>query len=99
MTSRDTVGLNLLKNKGFKEERMTKVGWYAVDTSTTLESNKSLRQIAEPEMSGDWKLSRIVQPRVPEPAGAMHFQIGDERVPVRHCTPSGPGMEVDTAQT
>jgi hypothetical protein len=30
-----------LKNKGFKEERMTKVGLYAVDKSTTLESNKS----------------------------------------------------------
>jgi hypothetical protein len=30
-----------LKNKGFKEERMTKVGLYAIDKSTTLESNKS----------------------------------------------------------
>jgi hypothetical protein len=34
--------LSLLKNKGFKEERMTKVGLYAIDKSTTLESNKSL---------------------------------------------------------
>jgi hypothetical protein len=34
--------LRLLKNKGFKEESMTKVGVYAIDTSTTLESNKSL---------------------------------------------------------
>ena len=34
--------LRLLKNKGFKEESMTKVGVYALDTSTTLESNKSL---------------------------------------------------------
>jgi len=34
--------LRLLKNKGFKEERMTKVGLYAIGTSTTLESNKSL---------------------------------------------------------
>ena len=33
--------LRLLKNKGFKEERMTKVGLYAIDKSTTLESNKS----------------------------------------------------------
>jgi hypothetical protein len=32
-----------LKNKGFKEERITKVGWYAIGKSTTLESNKSLR--------------------------------------------------------
>ena len=31
----------LLKNKGFKEERKTKVGLDAIDTSTTLESNKS----------------------------------------------------------
>ena len=32
----------LLKNKGLKEERTTKVGLDAIDTSTTLESNKSL---------------------------------------------------------
>ena len=32
----------LLKNKGFKEERKTKVGVDAIDKSTTLESNKSL---------------------------------------------------------
>jgi hypothetical protein len=38
--------LRLLKNKGFKEESMTKVGVYAIDTSTTLESNKSLRRIS-----------------------------------------------------
>ena len=35
--------LRLLKNKSFKEKRMTKVGWYALSNSTTLESNKSLR--------------------------------------------------------
>jgi len=35
--------LRLLKNKGFKDERMTKVGLYAIGTSTTLESNKSLK--------------------------------------------------------
>ena len=32
----------LLKNKGFKEKRKTKVGLDAIDISTTLESNKSL---------------------------------------------------------
>jgi hypothetical protein len=31
-----------LKNKGFKEESMTKVGLDAIGTSTTLEANKSL---------------------------------------------------------
>jgi hypothetical protein len=34
--------LRLLKNKGFREESMTKVGVDAIGTSTTLESNKSL---------------------------------------------------------
>ena len=33
--------LRLLKNKGFREESMTKVGVDAIGTSTTLESNKS----------------------------------------------------------
>jgi hypothetical protein len=31
-----------LKDKGFEEERMTKIGWHAFVNSTTLESNKSL---------------------------------------------------------
>jgi hypothetical protein len=34
-----------LKKKGFKEERVTKVGLYAIGTSTTLESNKSLHPL------------------------------------------------------
>lgn len=34
--------LRLLKNKGFTEESLAKVGLYAISTSTTLESNKSL---------------------------------------------------------
>src|SRR5215470_3136546 len=34
--------LRPLKKKGFKEKRRTKVGFYAIGTSTTLESNKSL---------------------------------------------------------
>jgi hypothetical protein len=33
--------LRPLKNKGFKEERVTKIGLYAIGKSTTLESNKS----------------------------------------------------------
>jgi hypothetical protein len=37
----------LLKNKDFKEERMTKVELYAISTSTTLESNKSLAELLE----------------------------------------------------
>jgi hypothetical protein len=36
--------LRPLKKKGFKEERVTTIGWYAIDKSTTLESNKSLYQ-------------------------------------------------------
>jgi hypothetical protein len=36
--------LRLLKKKGFKEERVTKVGLDYIGTSTTLESNKSLSQ-------------------------------------------------------
>jgi len=34
--------LRLLKNKGFKEKKITKVGFYALGTSTPLASNKSL---------------------------------------------------------
>jgi FlaA1/EpsC-like NDP-sugar epimerase len=31
-----------LKDKGFEEERLTKIGWHAFVNATTLESNKSL---------------------------------------------------------
>jgi hypothetical protein len=34
--------LRPLKKKAFKEERGTTIGLYAIGTSTTLESNKSL---------------------------------------------------------
>src|SRR6266446_4058441 len=44
---------SLLKKKGFKEERMTKVGVCAIDKSTTLESNKSLRGcLPDPQSEG-----------------------------------------------
>jgi len=36
-----------LKKKGFKEESMTKVRLYALGTSTTLESNKSVLEMAK----------------------------------------------------
>src|SRR5215475_6222112 len=37
--------LRLLNKKGFREESMTKVELYAIGTSTTLESNKSLLRL------------------------------------------------------
>ena len=40
--------LRLLKNKGFQEERRTKIGLYAISSSTTLESNKSLQRTVFP---------------------------------------------------
>ena len=44
MSEKHNSFLRLLKNKGFKEESTTKVGLYAIGTSTTLESNKSQRK-------------------------------------------------------
>ena len=41
--------LRPLKNKGFKEERVTKIGLYAIGKSTTLKSNKSLYKLLEIE--------------------------------------------------
>jgi hypothetical protein len=40
-----------VKKKRFKEERVTKVELYAIGTSTTLESNKSLSQYPSPALS------------------------------------------------
>ena len=39
--------LRPLKKKGFKEDRVTTIGLYAIGTSTTLESNKSLARLRE----------------------------------------------------
>lgn len=36
----------------------------------------------------------VVQPRIPEPALPVHFQVCDECIPVRHGSPAAPGMEV-----
>jgi hypothetical protein len=41
-----------LKKKAFKEEMGTKVELYAIVTSTTLASNKSLSQYPSPALSG-----------------------------------------------
>jgi hypothetical protein len=61
-----------LKKKGFKEERVTKVGGYAIGTSTTLESNKSLERMGcEPYY---------------RPAGAALKQVGMGTGPDKpHC--------------
>jgi hypothetical protein len=42
--------LKLLKNKNCQEESRTRVGLYAIGTSTTLESNKSLPGFSCPRM-------------------------------------------------
>jgi hypothetical protein len=42
LSERGNSFLRLLKNKGFRDERRTKVELYAIGKSTTLESNKSL---------------------------------------------------------
>ena len=44
MSEKHKSFLRLLKNKGFQEENMTQVGWDAIGTATTLESNKSLER-------------------------------------------------------
>ena len=44
LSEKRNLCLRLLKNKGFKDEGMTKGGSYAIGTSTTLESNKSPRR-------------------------------------------------------
>ena len=51
LSEKNNSFLRLLKNKGFKEESMTKVGLYAIGKSTTLESNKSLAAMAPADVS------------------------------------------------
>ena len=55
-------------------------------------------QIAEPVCRGDRELRCIIQARIPEPARSVQFEVRDERVPVRHGSPAGPGVQIDAAE-
>ena len=73
--------LRLLKNKGFKEERRTKVGLYAIGKSTTLESNKSLRRlprvaIVQQKGATSTALFAAAVPLLPLPGLAMSDDVG-----------------------
>jgi hypothetical protein len=52
-----------LKNKGFKDESMTKGGSYAIGTFTTLESNKSLSRTRPTSL----QLIGIILPKLETP--------------------------------
>ena len=62
----------LLKNKGSQEERKTKVGLDAIDTSTTLESNKSLSRLLRGSEGGAIPAppSLVLTPPNPRPPAA-----------------------------
>src|SRR6266849_4649874 len=55
--------LRLLKNKGLKEEIVTKIGLYELVKSTTLESNKSLAWWSVTFLSSTWREVRRTFPR------------------------------------
>lgn len=44
------------------------------------------------------KLQRIIQPRIEERPLAVHFEVGDERVPMRDASPSGPRVKIHASQ-
>src|SRR5207237_4608107 len=48
----------------------------------------NMREIAKTVGGGDRELRGVVEPRIPEPALPMHFEICDEGVPVGHRTPA-----------
>src|SRR5205823_10089009 len=54
--------------------------------------------VSEAGLRRDRELRRVVQPRIEEGSLAMHLEVRDEGVPVRHRAPSGPGVQVDTGQ-
>ena len=61
--------LSLIKNKGFKKERMTKVGLYAIGNSTPLESNKSLVCHLRSSTGGQGTNDRLETTAPPDRAG------------------------------
>ena len=66
----------LLKNKDFKEERKTKVGLDAIDTSTTLESNKGhLRLLHMAVVSRNLPSSGLSAPSTSQALHISRYQI------------------------
>src|SRR5690349_2552538 len=57
------------------------------------------RNVVEVIGGGNGKLRRIPQPRVLEPANAVHLQIGNKSVPMWDRTPSSPGVQIYSGQT
>src|SRR5262245_27686251 len=58
-----------------------------------------MRQISETVGGRDRKLDGVIQTGIPESPDAVHFEVADERVAVRHGAPSSPGKQVDAAQS
>ena len=54
--------------------------------------------VAESCNCRDRELGCVVETRVIESALALHLEVGDEAVPVRHGTPARPGVQVDAGE-
>src|SRR5215475_13854520 len=48
---------------------------------------------------GYWELSRVIQSRIEKSAFAVHLQVGDKSIPMRHRTPARPGVQIYARQT
>src|SRR5262245_44597716 len=44
------------------------------------------------------ELSRVIQTRVVERTLSVHFQVGDEGIPVRHGAPTGPRVKIHACE-
>src|SRR5262249_16626286 len=59
----------------------------------------NVRQVSQFVRSRNRKLGGVVQTRIKEPAFAMHFQVGHERIPVSDRSPrASPGVLVEARQ-
>src|SRR5262249_60879942 len=54
--------------------------------------------IAETGTSRHRELHAIVEARVEEGPFAVHFEIGNEGIPMRYRAPASPGMEIDPGE-
>ena len=70
----------------------------AAPAASSVIRSGSLSHVAEARARRDRELRRVVQPGIEEGALAVHLEIGDERVPVRHGAPAGVGVQVDAGE-
>src|SRR5450759_4081340 len=60
---------------------------------------RGVSDVAKTRCRSHGELSEIIEPRIEERPLTVHLQIRHKRIPIRHGTPSSPGMQVHARES